>query len=86
MRKEFEIISDVIGNNNKVVKKDIIYKKVFDLDKIEVEQFISNRGTVVKKYCTITCENKFYKVNNSYDYISSLILPIEVKGFNSRWK
>lgn len=84
MKKEFEVISDVIGNNNKIVKADIIYKKVFELDNIEVEQFISNRGQVVKKYCTVLCENKFYKVNSPYEYVLGLLTPTTVKGFYSK--
>jgi predicted transcriptional regulator len=84
MRKELEIISDILGPNNKVIKTDIVYKKVFELDNIEVEQFISSKGTIVKKYCTVVSDNKFYKVNSPYEYVASLIQPIEVKGFYSK--
>lgn len=81
MKMELEIISDIYNANEKLIKKDMIYKKVFDLDQVEIEQFVSSRGMVVKKYCTLTSNNKYYKVNNSYDYIKSLVTPLEVKGF-----
>lgn len=84
MRKELEIISDIVGPNNRVVKKDVIYKKVFELDNIEVEHFISNKGIIVKKYCSVLSENKYYKVNSSYESIAKLITPVEVKGFYSK--
>lgn len=84
MRKELEVISDILGPNNRVVKKDVVYKKIFELDNIEVEHFISNKGTIVKKYCTVVSDNKFYKVNSTYEAIASLITPVEVKGFYSK--
>lgn len=84
MKVELEVISDVIGLNNKVVIRDMTYKKVFELDEIEAEEFISNKGKVVKKYCTVTCENKFYKVNKPYSELASLLMPTVVKGFYSK--
>jgi len=84
MRKELEIISDILGSNNRVVKRDVIYKKIFELDNIEVEEFISNKGTIVKKYCTLVVDNKFYKVNSPYEVVAAMIQPLEVKGFYSK--
>lgn len=90
MKQELEIISDIVNpSNNKIVKSDIVYKKIFDLDRVEIEQYISTRGRIVKKYCTIIQDNKFYKLNHSYEYMSRLVLPIQVNGFVSkskRWK
>jgi predicted MPP superfamily phosphohydrolase len=86
MRKELEIISDIYGLNERIVKKDVIYKKIFELDEIEVEQYISSKGNIVKKYCTITANNKYYKVNSPYEHIRNLITPITVGGFANKVK
>lgn len=84
MNKELEIISDIVGPNNRVVKRDVVYKKIFELDNIKAEEYISNKGTIVKKYCTIVYEDKFYKVNSPYEVIAAMIQPLEVKGFYSK--
>jgi hypothetical protein len=81
MRKELEIITDIFGPNDKLVKRNVIYKKMFEMNDIEVEQFISNKGLVSKKFCAVVVENKYYKVKGSYEHVKSLVSPVEVKGF-----
>jgi hypothetical protein len=84
MKHELEIISDVISNNNKIVKKDIVYKKVFEMDNAEIEQFISPKGAIINKYCTLIIGDKYYKVNSPYEVVSKLVRPTVVKGFYSK--
>lgn len=86
MRKELEILNDLADSNGKVIAKDVMSKQIFELNDILVQQFISNRGKIVKKYCTILYNNNYYKVNSPYEQISKLTLPIEIKGFAAKSK
>lgn len=81
MKKEFEIFVDVMNpKTGKITKKDIICKRTFETDNIEVEQFLSNTGKIIPKHCFIYIGDKCYKVNHSYDYVNQLISPIKVEG------
>lgn len=84
MRKELEIISDVISPTGKLVKKDVICRKVFETDRMEVEEIVSNRGIVSKKYCTVFYNGESFRINAPYGQISSLVRPIEVRGFAAK--
>lgn len=86
MRKELEILNDLADSNGRIVAKDVLSKQVFELNDITVQQFISNKGKIIKKYCTIFCNNNYYKVNSPYEEIRKLTLPIEVKGFAAKSK
>ena len=62
MRKEIEVNGgDVLSLTNKVIKKDVCYKRMFELDNILIEQYINTKGNIVKKYCTIIENDKYYK-------------------------
>mgnify|MGYP001617488284 CR=1 FL=1 len=85
MRKEIEINGgDVLSDKNKVIKKDMCYKRMFELDNILIEQYISPKGIIVKKYCTIIEQDKYFKANIPYDTLSALLRPLEIKGFAAK--
>ena len=85
MRKEIEVNGgDILSTKGKVIKKDVCYKRMFELDNILIEQYINTKGTVVKKYCTIIENDKYFKANIAYDELSALLKPLEVKGFMAK--
>lgn len=85
MRKEIEINGgDVLSDKNKVIKKDICYMRMFELDNILIEQYINPKGVIVKKYCTIIEQDKYYKANIPYETLSAMLRPLEVKGFAAK--
>lgn len=95
MRIELEFISDLTitkGNKtNTLVKNDKI-KRIFDLDKIELEEYIDPRtGKHISKYCTVSMEDRYYKINKPYEELKSLMLnrTTPVIGFaakSKKWK
>lgn len=85
MRYEIEINGgDVITEKGKIIKKDLCYKKVFELDNILIEQYVSPKGVIVKKYCTIIEQDKYYKGNIPYETLSAMLKPLEIKGFAAK--
>ena len=47
-----------------------------------LEQYINPRtAKVVKKYCLIIDNDKYYKVNHKFEELSKLNKHIEIKGF-----
>lgn len=85
MRKEIEINGgDILSQKGKPIKKDVCYKRLFELDNILIEEYISPKGTIIKKYCTIIENDKYYKANIPYDTLSAMLRPFEVKGFAAK--
>lgn len=87
MNKSLNILVDLYKDQKKqneipdIIKKGIIIKKVFDLDKIELQQDVNKQGRIIKKYCSIKYGDDYYKLNHSFEEIEKLITPIKVKGF-----
>lgn len=86
MKYEFEVISDIftIGRNPKLITKNDKIRKMFELDEIEVEEFIDNKtGKHISKYCTIILKDSMYKINRSYEEVKSIIAnkSIPITGF-----
>ena len=85
MRKEIEVNGgDVLSSKNKIIKKDVCYIRMFDLDNILIEQYINPKGVVVKKYCTIIEQDKYFKANIPYSELSAMLRPLEIKGFAAK--
>ena len=87
MNRTLDIIVDLYKEQKKqdnkpiIFKKGIIIKKVFEMDKIELQQDVSKQGKPIKKYCSIKYENEYYKLNHSFEEIEKIITPVKVKGF-----
>jgi hypothetical protein len=81
---ELNVIGNVYDNSKKdkpiLVKRNLIYKKIFDTSKITVEEYTDNKANIVKSYSMITYDEQAYKVKHSYDYIKRLISPIQIIG------
>ncbi len=86
MKYELEIISDVLSNHQKpkVLKKNDRIRKLFDLDNVELEEYIDQKtGKHIKKYSAIYHNNAYYKINKPYDELRELILnrTLTIQGF-----
>lgn len=74
-------MTDIYGIDGvKCIKKDVIYNKLFELNDVEIESFIDNKGKVISKYCGVIYKDKYYKVNKSYKEMSELFKPLVIKG------
>ena len=82
-----KILCDLYSEPNeqgiaKVIKKDVEYLKQFDTTKITVEQYINPKtAKVIKKYCLVIENEKYYKANHKFEELVKLDKHVEVKGF-----
>ena len=78
MKYELEIITDIsktTGVKSKVIVKSAKIRKLFDLDKIDIQVYIDGRtGKEVKKYTGVYENDNYYKVNIPYEQLKNLIL------------
>lgn len=86
---ELQIITDILSGPNlkggrKVIFKNKIINKLFDINEIEVEEFINPKtGKAIKKYSGIYSKEVYYKVNKPYEELKDLKInkTYPVKGF-----
>lgn len=73
---ELEIIIDITtgGPKPKVLVKNDRIKKIFDLDNIELEEYVDRLGKHIKKYSSVYENNIHYKVNKPYEELKKLKL------------
>lgn len=87
MKYELEIITDITnttGPRPKVIKKGDKIKRLFNLEELEVEEYIEPKtGKHIAKYSGIYCKDVYYKVNKPYKELSQLVLnrTVPVLGF-----
>lgn len=87
MKYEFEVIGNITRViKKKEVQKDVIFKKLFDLDSIAIEEYMDDKGKVESKYCTIVENTNFFKINHPYNDVVRLIKPVVVQGFHAHRK
>ena len=86
MLVEFNIVADLYDSPNeegisKLVKKGIVYKKMFDTTLTTCEHLINPRGRVLKGYTNIIVAGQQYRAKHTYEHVSGLLKPVIVKGF-----
>jgi hypothetical protein len=96
MLYELEIIVDMGKTNKKgeiiVSRKGNKVKKLFELNNVELEQYISTKtGLPVKKYSSVILNNQYFKVNKPYEELKSIMqnrsIPvIGLVGYSKRRK
>ncbi len=93
MKYELEVITDILASPNKVgVRKVLVknqkIKKLFDLNIIQLEQYIDKSGRLIKKYSAVYEESNYYKVNKPYEELKGLILDKSkpIGGFMNHFK
>ncbi len=75
---------DKEGRLTKVVKRNVITECEIDTENITfLSEVVNSRGNIDKKKCKIILRgsNEPLIINHSYQQISKLRRPIEVKGF-----
>lgn len=88
---EFNVITDILSlpdneGNQKVVKKNVIYKKEFESTNSTLEHFINSKGEILKSYSVINYNGSSYKVKHTFDYCKNKLRPLIVKGFLGKMK
>lgn len=82
---ELEVITDIYKateeGEQKLVKKGCTYSKQFETNHILVENFVNERGRVVKKYCVIKQDGEYFKINKKFEEVVKLTKPLKIKGF-----
>ena len=84
---ELNILADVYGKPKEgsdiptIIKKDIVFKKIFDTNQIKAEEYINERGKIIKGLVNIVDGEATYKAKHKYSDIVTKLKPIEVKGF-----
>lgn len=85
---ELEIITDIASVDKKgkvkVVTKNDKIKRLFDLNEIELEEYIDNRtGRHIKKYTSVFHNNTYLKINKPYEELKDIVMnrSIPVLGF-----
>lgn len=68
----------------KLIKRNVQCKKVFDTNQILPEHYIKPNGEVSKRWCSIKENENFYTIAHSFEYVEKLIGPIYIKGYK-RW-
>lgn len=86
---ELPIITDVLSPANavgkrKIIAKDKIIHKLFDINDIEIEQYINAKtGKTINKYTGIYSNEVYYKINKPYKELKEIKIngAVPVKGF-----
>lgn len=79
MKCELEIISDVLEQEGKgrrkIITKNDKIKRIFDLDTIDLEEFVDTKtGKHIAKYSVIYKDNLYYKINKPYEQLKYMVL------------
>jgi hypothetical protein len=67
--------------NQKLIKRGLVYKKQFNTCGILAEEYITQRGEISKKVCTVREGENFYQVKKSFDEMQKLIDNVHITGF-----
>ncbi len=93
MLYELEIIADMVKTNKKgeitTTRKNNKVKKLFELNNIELEEYIDSRtGLPVKKYSSVFQNNQFFKVNKPYEELKVIMInrSIPILGLAAKAK
>jgi len=81
---ELIVLSDITSSTKKVLVKNDKIKKLFDLDTIELEEFIdSKNGKHIKKYSQVLSNGTYFKIDKPYEELKSIIQnrSIPILGF-----
>lgn len=65
----------------KLVKRNVNYKRQFDSNIITAEQYITAKGEISRKWCTVKNNEEYIRVNHSFEYIEKLTNQIVWNGF-----
>lgn len=77
---ELEVISDILGLESKAGKRILLtkndkIKKLFNLNEIEIEEFIDPKnGKHIKKYSTVFKGDICYKINKPYEELKYILI------------
>lgn len=84
MNREYQVITDIYNEQGKIVKKNILYNKVFETNEMHVESYIEKNGKVISKYTGVIYDDKYYKINKPFEEVSKEVRPIVIEGFKSK--
>lgn len=86
-----DIITDIYSlpdknGNQKLIKRNLKYKKTFDTNFMQVQHFIDTKGNISKKYCLINEGDSSYKAAHKFEEIEKLVRPMKINGFKNTKK
>lgn len=86
MRVTLNIINDIYSKpdktgNQRLIKRNVVSRKQFESTMITAEEFVTMRGNISNKWCTIKSGEEYFKLKHKFDEIVALTSHITVKGF-----
>jgi len=83
-----DIITDIYSQpdkngNQKLIKKNVKFKKTFDTNFIQVQHFIDTKGNISKKYSMVYEGDTAYKAVHKFEDVEKLIKPLKINGFKN---
>ncbi len=67
----------------KLVKRNVNYKRQFDSNVITAEQYITSKGEISRKWCMVKNNEEYIRVKHSFEELERLINPPQlfIKGY-----
>lgn len=72
---------DVKTGKQKLIKKNVQFKKSFETNIMGIQNYIDLKGNVSKKYSIVTEGERAYKAIHKFEDLTKLVSPIKVEGF-----
>jgi hypothetical protein len=69
------------NGNQKLLKKDSEYKKMFETHGLLAEHYLSRNGVPDKRVCLVKEGDTYFKIKGKFEDIEKLIKPIVIKGY-----
>lgn len=70
----------------KLIKKNVQFKKSFESNNITIQHFIDSKGNLSKKYSMVFEGPEGFKVNKKFEELERLVSPVKIEGFKIRGK
>lgn len=74
-------VPDNKTGKQKIIKKNVKFKKSFETNNIQIQSYIDLRGNLSTKYTMINEGEQSYKALHKFEDVERLILPVKIKGF-----
>lgn len=67
--------------NQRIIKKGVKFKKTFDTNNIQVQNYIDAKGNISSKYSMVFEGEQGYKALHKFEELERLVSPLKIRGF-----
>lgn len=75
---------DMKTGKQKLIKKNVIFKKSFETNNITIQHYIDQKGNISKKYSMVYEGDQGYRTIHKFEELEKLVAPLKIKGYR-RW-